>query len=123
MPPKEEIVRPFEAGREAAEIFHQLAEAGAEPEREILQARRFELRAKDERRVEIAGVRAVPRPTTPAAAARLRACEDDERHGFVGGETALGFAVGAVDRVEAHEVRRTHATEVSADEGFVQPVG
>src|SRR5688572_17557582 len=102
---EQQVVGPFEAGLDAAEIGDEFADAEAHPEREILQTRRLEFRPEDKGAVEIAGRRAVPGAPTPAPALGLFAGQDHQGGGCAGGEVTGGFGVRAVDLVERDKVR------------------
>ena len=117
----QEVVGPFQARLDLAEIRDEFADVEPHPEGEVVHAGRLELRPEHERRVEIAGGGAVPIAAAAAPALGLGAGQDHQRHPAAGGQVALRFAVGAVDLVQADDLGRAGpAAEVGVDQGRMQ---
>ncbi len=101
-----EVIRPFEARRDFAEIGDELAHIQPHPECEILEFYRSELGAKNKGNIEIAVGGAVPRALAASVATSLFSGDDDERCRLAGGEEALSLSVCTVDLVEANDPER-----------------
>ncbi len=118
-----EVVGPFDAAFDVAEVVDALAEVDAHPEGEGGELCRGDARAEGEAGVNVSVFRAVPDASETTAAGGLLATEDDEGGLCSVGELAFGFGVGAVDFVEDDDVKvRGGARQEGFDHGGVEGV-